>query len=160
MNSKKINWGLSIIVIVTLGSFLWTTWNDIEEDNFMYGKDFNETRDSLGIPKIEENWITHKSNQYSRFWTHPGRVINTIEPHHSSKTSKFDGNNLASENDDFHWETNDSLAFRVVYEYYFADNKWDCRFIKYRKGKYPPTESWGLTLNQADSVINKWGLRR
>ena len=160
MNLKKLNWGLSIVVIVILASFFWTKWDEIEEDNFKYGKDFNKVRDSLGVPKIEANWITHESYPAFRFWAHPGRAINTIEPHHSSKTSKFDGDNLVSENDDFHYETNDSLAFRVVYEYYFTDNSWDCEFIKYRKRKFPPTESWKLTLNQADSIINKWGLSR
>ena len=62
MNEKKIHWGISFLLIVTLGSFLWVMWNDIAENNFQYGKNFNEIRDSLGVPKIEDNWITHESS--------------------------------------------------------------------------------------------------
>ena len=160
MNRKKINLGLSIIVVVTLASFLWTTWSEVEEDNFMYGQDFNKVRDSLGLSKIEENWITHENNEWRRQWGHPGRAVNTIHPMHLSKTSNFNGDTLISEEDRFHYETDDSLAFRVVYRYQFDNATWDCKFIKYRKEKYPPTISWTLTLEQADSVLNKWGLRR
>ena len=160
MNRDKINWGLSMIVIVTLWSFLWTTWNDIEKNNFKFGQDFNEIRKSLGIPTIEENWVTHENNEWRRHWGHPGRGVNTIHPMHLSKTSNFDGDTLISEEDRFHYETDDSLAFRVIYKYQFDNATWDYKFIKYRKEKYPPTVSWTLTLQQADSVLNKLGLSR
>ena len=160
MNRNKIYWGLSIIAIVTLASFLWTTWNEIEEDNFKYSKDFNKVRDSLGVSKIEANWITHENNKWRRYWGHPGRAVNTIHPMHLSKTSNFDGDTLISEEDRFHYETDDSIAFRVVYKYQFDNATWDCDFIRYRKEKYPPTSSWTLTLEQTDSVLTKWGLSR
>jgi hypothetical protein len=160
MNRKNIHWGLSILVVVTLASFLWNTWKEPEEDKFKYGKAFNEVRDSLGVPKIEVNWINHESDPAFRFWAHPGRVINTIKPHHSSKTAKFEEETLVSENDDFHYETNDSVAYRVTYDYFYLENRWECKLIKYKTGTYPPTESRELTLEQADSVISKWGLSR
>ena len=160
MKSKNINWGLSIVAIVTLASFLWSTWSEIEEDNFKYGKDFNEARDSLGVPKIEKNWITHESSPTYRFWAHPARALNTIDPIHFNKRSTFEDGKIVSEEDRFHYEANDSLAFRVIYKYYFNDRTWNCKFIKYRNGKLPPSESWELTLEQADSAINKWGLSR
>ncbi len=160
MNLNKINWGLSIVVIVMLSSFLWTTWSDIEEKTFRYGKDFNGVRNSLGISKIEDDWITHENNEWRRQWGHPGRSVNTIHPMHLGKTSNFDADTLISEEDRFHFETDDSLAFRVIYKYQFDNASWDCKFIRYRKGKYPPTTSWTLTLQQADSVLNKWGLSR
>lgn len=160
MNRRKINWGLSIVLLYTMASFFWSTWIEIEESNFKYGKDFNEVRESLRIPKIEENWISHGSYPTSRFWADPGRAIKTTAPHHSSKTSEFDGTVLVSENDDFHYQANDSIAFRVIFEYHFIDSSWHCELIKYKKGKYPPTESWDLTLSQADSIIDTWGLSR
>lgn len=160
LSNKKIHWGLSIVIIVTLVSFLWTTWADIEEDNFKYGKDFNKTRDSLGIPSIEENWVTNENNEWRRSWRDPGRGISTTDPIHLSKTSNFNGDTLTSEEDRFHYETEDTLAFRVIYKYQFHNATWDCKFIKYRKERYPPTDSWTMTLMQADSVLNKWGLRR
>jgi len=160
MNSNRISWGLSIVVILTLGSLLWATWNDIEENNFKYGKDFNKTRDSLAVPKIEENWITHESSPLFRFWAHPGRSLNTIDPVHFGKRSTFVDDKIVSEEDRFHYETDGSLAFRVIYKYNFESRTWNCKFIKYIKGKFPPTESWELTLEQADSTINQWGLSR
>tara|TARA_R110000796_G_scaffold96719_1_gene202781 strand:- start:167914 stop:168396 length:483 start_codon:yes stop_codon:yes gene_type:complete len=160
MNEKKIHWGISFLLIVTLGSFLWVMWNDIAENNFQYGKNFNEIRDSLGVPKIEDNWITHESSPTYRLWAHPGRVLNTIDPIHFGKRSTFKNDKIVTEEDDFHYETDDSLAYRVIYKYHFVDRIWNCKFIKYRKGKFPPTESWELTLEQADSTINKWGLSR
>jgi len=141
-------------------SFIWTKTKGIKEDNFIYGKDFNTVRDSLGIPKIELNWTTHESSETYKYWAHPGRSVNTIEPMHLNKESRFDGERLISEEDDFHYETNDSLAFRVVYKYQFDNATWDCKFIRYRKGKYPPATSQSLTIKQADSVLTTWGLKR
>jgi hypothetical protein len=160
MNRKKINWGLSIVVIATVVSFLWTKRDEVEEDNFKYGRSFNETRKLLGVPKIEENWVTQGNNEWWRRWRDPGRGINTTKPIHLSKTSNFDGDTLISEEDRFYYETDDSLAFRVIYKYRFDSATWECKLIKYRKEKYPPTVSWTLTLEQADSVLTKWGLRR
>ena len=78
MSLNKINLALSIIVIVTLASFLLTTWSDIEESSFRYGKDFNWVRDSLGISSIEKDWITTENSKWRRQWGHPGRSVNTI----------------------------------------------------------------------------------
>jgi hypothetical protein len=160
MNRKKINWGLSIVVIVTIVSFVWTGFEDVEEKYFQYGKEFNSTRDSLNIPLIEDNWVTSESNEWRRSWRDPGRGIGTIKPIHLKKTSNFHGDTLMSEEDSFHFETDDSIAFRVVYKYQFDNRTWDCKFIGYRKEKYPPTNSWPLTLAQADSVLAEWGLIR
>lgn len=160
MNRNKINWGFSIVVFVTMLSFVWTSFEDAEERYFRYGKGFNSTRDSLGIPLIEENWTTRENNEWRRSWSAPGRGIGTIQPIHLKKTSNFHEETLVSEEDRFHYETDDSLAFRVVYKYQFESGIWDCTFIRYRKGKYPPTNSWPLTLEQADSVLDKWGLSR
>jgi hypothetical protein len=160
MDRNKINWGLSIVVFITIVSFVWTSFNDVEERYFQYGKEFNSSRDSLGIPLIEEHWITRESNEWRRSWGSSHRGIGTIHPIHLRKTSTFHGETLVSEEDSFHYETDDSLAFRVVYEYKFDNGTWDCEFIRYRKGKYPPTSSWPLTLEQADSVLDKWELSR
>jgi len=159
MNRRKIHWGISVLLI-TVASFLWTTIEDVEEKHFKYGKEFNQTRDSLNIPKIEEGWVTRENNEWRRSWGRPGRGIDTIHPIHLRKTSNFKGDTLISEEDSFHYETDDSLAFRVVYKFQFDNATWDCHFIRYRKEKYPPTSSWTLTLEQADSVLNKWGLSR
>ena len=160
MSNKNINWGLSIILIVTLTTFLWTKTKEIKKSNFIYGKEFNKVRDSLGVPKIEANWISHESSDTYMYWAHPGRSVNTTEPMHLNKASTFDGGRLITEEDSFHYETNDSLAFRVIYKYRFDNAFWDCKFVRYRKGKYDATSSWKLTVNQADSVLNNWGLSR
>lgn len=160
MNFKKINWGLSIIAIISVTTFIWSKTKEVKEDHFKYGKDFNPTRDSLGIPEIKPDWITYESDETFKHWGNPKRGVTTIEPMHLGKTSTFEGEKILTEEDDFHYETDDSLAFRVVYKYTFDNSAWDCKFIRYRKKKYPPTTSWKLTLEQADSVINEWGLSR
>ncbi|WP_268125533.1 hypothetical protein [Roseivirga pacifica] len=143
-----------------MASFIWTMSKDVSEFRFEYGKNFNDVRDSLGVPKVEDNWITHESSATYRLWAHPGRSLNTIDPIHFGKRSLLEDNKIVTEIDWFHYETDDSLAFRVVYNYHFEDRIWNCEFIKYRKEKFPPSESWQLTLAQADSTINKWGLSR
>lgn len=160
MNPKKIHWRLSIVVVVTIVSFVWTSFEEVEERYFQYGKDFNSTRDSLNIPLIEDNWVTREANEWRRSWRAPGRGIGTIQPIHLSKTSIFQGDTLVIEEDRFHYETDDSIAFRVVYKYQFDNGTWDCEFIRYRKEKYPPSNSWSLTLEQADSLLGEWGLSR
>jgi hypothetical protein len=160
MNLKKVNWGLSLIVIVTVTTFIWTRTKAIKDHYFRYGKEFNAVRDSLNVPKIELDWITHDSSPTYRFWSNPKNRVTTVEPMHLYKATMFDKDKILTEEDDFHYETDDSLAFRVVYRYNFGDSTWDCRIIKYRKEKYSETESWKLTLGQADSVLNKWGLSR
>lgn len=160
MNSKKVNWGLSIIVIIAITTFIWTKTKDIEEDYFQYGKEFNKSRDSLRIPKIKSGWITYEAESTFRHWGNPKRGVTTVNPMHLGKISTFEGDKIVTEEDDFHYETDDSLAFRVVYKYTFEHSTWDCKFIRYRKKKYPPTISWKLTLEQADSVLHVWGLSR
>jgi hypothetical protein len=113
----------------------------------------------LEIPKIEADWITHESSETLRFWSNSRRKVTSIEPMHFYKISKFDRDRILTEEDAFHYETDDSLAFRVSYQYDFGDSTWNCRIIKYRKEKNSDTE-WKLTLDQADSVLTKWGLRR
>src|SRR5687768_12841042 len=107
MNHNKLSWGLWIITIVTTASLVWKTWKEIEEDNFKYGRDFNQVRDSLGLSKIEDNWITLENNEWRRQWGNPARGIHTIHPIHLSKTSNFNGDTLVSEEDRFHYETED-----------------------------------------------------
>jgi hypothetical protein len=160
MNTKQISWVISIILLVAVTTFIWTKTKEIKDNNFKYGKEFNRTRDSLKIPKIEPEWITHESSPTNRYWASSDRRVTRVEPMHLSKESKFDEDKILAEEDRFHYETDDSLAYRIIYRYTFDNSTWDCEFILYRKGKYPPTESWELTLDQADSALNKWGLSR
>ena len=160
MKLKKISWGLSIALILTLTIFLWKWSKNINDNHFEYGKNFNSIRDALNVPVIEDHWITHESSENYRYWSHPGHIVNTTQPIHLDKESIFKGGKILKEIDDFHYETKDSLAFRVVYSYNYVCATWDCKFIRYRKEEFPQTISWKLTLNQADSILNKWGLTR
>lgn len=160
MSFNKINWGLSIILFTSVTSCVWTKTRELKDDSFKYGENFNKTRDSLNIPLIEKEWITHEWDSVHRFWAKQDKSVTTSDPIHLNKVSIFTKDKLISESDEFHYEFRDSLAYKLITKYTFDTGTWECEIIKYRRGKYPPSEFWTVSLDKADSVLNTWGLGR
>jgi hypothetical protein len=75
MHFKITSWAFIFLATIVMGYLIWSTIKRIKEDNLSYGKDFNNVRDSLGVPIIEDNWIISESNEYYRFWTNPDTTI-------------------------------------------------------------------------------------
>jgi hypothetical protein len=158
MGFKKISLLYLIIAIVIIGFVSWPTIKKLRESNLPYGKNFNNVRDSLGIPKIGDDWTISESNEYYRFWIAPDTTETQKGAFHQIKSSSFSNNEITGEEDDFFYDTGDSLAFRLILRYQFKDTTWDCELVRYRKYKQPRTKFWPVTLAQADSVLTKWGL--
>jgi hypothetical protein len=159
---NKLNIIIFGILLLTgcIGYLSWSIIKKIKESNLPYGKNFNNVRDSLGVPRIEDDWILSESNEYNCFWIAPDTTIKQKGPFHQIKSSSFFNNQITDEEDDFYYDTGDSLAFRLILRYQFKDASWDCEFVRYTKHKQPSTKFWPVTLAQADSVLTKWGLSR
>ena len=67
---------------------------------------------------------------------------------------------LISEEDSYNKFLNDSVDCRIIYEYYYITKQWRCKMSTHGYQSYPPSEAVELTIVQADSIINSWGLTR
>jgi len=158
MNFQKRRWFFLAIGIAVIGSLVLPI-KKMWQENFHFGRNFNSVRDTLGIPKIEDNWILKESNIGIKYWIDPDTTVKV--PSHHAKVTRFDINQIdeiGEEEDDFYYDPPDSLAFLLIVRYEFKTGKWNSEFASIRKGRRAKIRP--LTLAQADSVLNKWHLHR
>ena len=160
MLHKKTNWILSIIIVLSIAAAYLGLRNQFEKQSFRWDQNYNLTRKSFGIPVIPTNWVIHEVTLEYAMFSSANRYLNTWKPTHFSKELFFKDSILIRETDDFHYETKDSLASRLVYEFSYLDSTWNCEMITYFRNQYPSTKSTLLTLYQADSIMTKWGMSR
>lgn len=121
------------------------------------GVEMNQLRDSLSIPLIEDMWVLHELDTSYAMWAARNKSVTQTEPMHLDKVVNYDGDKVISEEDAFHYEGTDSIAYRIICSYDFDDQETSFRFIEYYKGQYPPTKGYSMTHDQADSVLLEWG---
>lgn len=114
----------------------------------------NLKREKMGIPKIEEGWITKNNN----IWSAPD-ASESEKPSHKEKEVRDD-----FEVDRYVKVENDSIEHMVELKYSFRfspDSAWSISFLKFinTKNDYK-IESKEITLQQADSVLRQWNLSR
>lgn len=152
-----------IIVLLTLaiiGFVAWFSIKKFKEDNLPFGKKFNPVRDSLGLPVIGDDWTLSQSDIYYQWWIAPDTSITQQRPFHQIKSVGFYNDTITDEEDDFYYNTGDSLAYRLILRYRYRDALWDCEIVRIRRLKRKRAEYWPITLKQADSVLATWGLSR
>ncbi|MFY0601586.1 MAG: hypothetical protein JXR03_18060 [Cyclobacteriaceae bacterium] len=116
-------------------------------------------RDSINIPGIEDVWIIHELDSVHVFWAGKNKSVTKTIPYHLNKIVRYRDGFPISERDVFHYESIDSIAYRLVCDYSYEENLvTSFRFIKYFKSRYPPTEGRYVDHFFADSIFNAWGL--
>jgi hypothetical protein len=130
------------------------------DDKLQFGIDFNKTRDSLGVPKIETDWVIQENSPTYYYWAKPDDRVTTFDAFHLKKESYLINNELSMEEDQYHYQISDTLGYRLVYNYNFDSSDWRCSLVKYQREKYLTADRIKLRLEQADSVLKNWGLRR
>ena len=159
MSWKKV-WFLSFLILTVLITVLIPFLESRREQFPEFGMKYNEVRDSLGIPLIEENWILFDYNDNMQFWKHPIGKVYTHEPFHFYKEQIFENGKLRKEIDGFHYETNGPTAYRIKYTYNFNEGTWNCYRIDYNKNSFPQTSSASISILEADSVLKTWKISR
>jgi hypothetical protein len=110
----------------------------------------------LNIPPIENGWaVIEKDSNHILYGNKPLKVT-TNYPLHLYKEVKVSSDQKISELDVFHNETKSSIAYRMICEYTYKNDSVFCKLIKYYKGEYPPTQSYGINKYQRDSIFTEW----
>lgn len=158
--NRKTNWAISIAFFIAIATLIIRSIDFYEETTFEFGKDFNNVRTELEIPIIEDDWIMHELSDNFSLWSDRNRVLSTNQPHHFTKRIFLAEGTLEREEDAFHYEYNDSIAYRLVIKNNLLDSTRIYHFIYYHLGQYPPTSSLDMTIEQADSVLTTWQLEK
>jgi hypothetical protein len=150
-------------------------YNKYISSDEQFGQKLNDERKKLGIPLIDANWYTKQvSNKrignwtYSESWTKQiwSDYADKEEPFHKEKELSKSIDGEINETDWFENKLNDSISLTL--ELYFSryskkrnENPWKGTLIKITESENDyEQESKNLTIEQADSVLNNWGLKR
>lgn len=151
--------------------------------NEEFGTSFNEVRGRHGIPKIPSNWYTKTTSivqvgvgfyKYtenspwgSQIWTDwSNNEARSNEPYHKEKEiyKVFSAIRSTAEIDRYVYQVNDTTEIILELKFSFAtslDSAWSAELIKTIDSKEDyKIFSTNLSLSQADSVLNEWGLSR
>lgn len=120
------------------------------------GIDINSKRTELRLPKIDDGWILHWKTDSSQYWSNPSNSVNSELPIHLSKSVRFKDGKLISEQDIFHFEGRDSVAFKLRAIYFYDTNTCDFELTKYFRTGISLPISIKITRHAADSILSKW----
>jgi hypothetical protein len=115
------------------------------------------------VPIIEQGWILQEKDSSHEYWSKSDRSVYSLDPIHLYKVVLLEAGKSVGERDAFHFEGNDSIAYRlimtseVVNDSLVMDSR--ARFITYFKDKIPPTRSDTVSIEFADSVLSRWKLQ-
>ncbi|NOS92636.1 MAG: hypothetical protein HOP30_11980 [Cyclobacteriaceae bacterium] len=123
-----------------------------------YNFNFNQVRDSLGVPLIENGWAILRADSSGGIWGFSNRIRDD-KPYHSKKEVKLRNLVLLKEIDSYECIP-DSLNHKVIYEFDFSNRTWNCIYVKEKSNAILPAKGKKILLKQADSIINRWGLNR
>lgn len=172
-----------IMCIVVVGLATWYKYfypntdfyNKYISSDEKFGQILNNERKELGIPIIQENWYTKQvsnkrkgNREYSESWTRQiwSDYIDQDIPFHKEKELDKSIDGEINETDRFQNKLNDSVTLTL--EIHFSrygkkrnENPWRGTLIKVMNYKTDyQQENRDLTIEQADSVLNMWGLTR
>jgi len=156
---QRFSVAFTIIILGTVIGF-FINRPRFKKDTNDFGRSFNNERQKIGVPKIEENWFAHNSDSTGTTRMNKSHLLETKAPHHFAKSVELSKGQLISEEDSYNKFLNDSVDCRIFYEYSYGTKQWHCKMSTHHYGSYPPSEVVELTLIQADSIINSWGLTR
>lgn len=169
--------------VVVVGLATWYKYFYPETDQYnkdisldeKFGFTLNAERKTLGIPIIESNWYTKQVSvkrrgnwTYSETWTRQiwSDYTEKETPFHKEKELHKSIDGVINETDRFQNKLNDSVTLTL--EIYFSryskkrnENPWTGTLIKVTDSETDyRQENRDLTIEQADSVLTKWGLKR
>ncbi len=125
-----------------------------------YGLDYNENRIELGLPIIEPEWVIHDCDTNFVYWSNRQNRVLSEKPSHLWKRVYFSNNILEKEEDVFHFETTTEKAYRLISSWYPSKiDSTNFRLITFFKDEFPPSVGKEITLLEADSLLNGWGLK-
>lgn len=125
-----------------------------------FGKSHNTEREKLGIPIIEDSWVSHYADSTGVTWMNRQHRLLTKEAHHFAKHITLKNGQLVDEEDSFSKFLNDSVDQRLIYLYDFKIRKWTCELSTHYYKAYPPGKADTISLDSADSILHQWGLTR
>jgi hypothetical protein len=125
-----------------------------------YGKGFNTERIQEGLPIIEQSWVVRVSDSSHVQWSHEAFFNTPNVPEHIWKTLYFKDSVLISEEDAFNYDQGDSVGDRLIAMInVLSPDSPQFKFSRHHYGSYPPSESFDVEYEFADSVLNAWGFK-
>lgn len=144
-----------------------------------YGIEYNDVRDSLGIPRLPKDWImVYEDSMFCDY-----RPIDEIPPCHVDKLVTLVDDNIILEKDTYTAGvyyingSGDKLRKELSVIYFYVDpmslvrdgivyKEAEGRYRKYKKGfnyeyVYGGSDAFDppvITKEQADSIMNSWGI--
>lgn len=152
--------GIYFILIMSFLVFSKTKqFKQLETEEFELGKKINSERIEKGVPIIESDWYTNDRGYKSKYlWSN----FETMDiPYHKEKeVYQYDHKEI----DRYEYNVNDTLTAMVEthFSFFLPDslNPWTCSYIKITDGLEYDIQSKSISLNQVDSILNKWNLSR
>ena len=119
---------------------VWYDWFPVGNE---YGQAFNETRNSIGVLELPDDWTTSDNAYEFKTWRPEGASnIRTM------KTVRIENDTIVAEID---YLKNDIYTMQIKYSY-LIDTPWEIK-IQYEDNDL------SLSKSQADSVLAVWGVR-
>jgi hypothetical protein len=150
----------AVLVLMFILSSSMLRGQNTDVDRF--GKSYNEVRIQLGIPIIEESWLRDSSSTSTRVkWMNKLHGVLPKDALHLAKFVRFEDGRLTGDEDIYSKFISDSINYRVFFLYKFESKEWLSKLQTYHYNTSPPgLEQVRITVEQADSIINSWGLSR
>lgn len=119
-----------------------------------YGMAFNEERKQLGIATLPANWETKDKYSETKMWHPP--VNPASGAFRSSKTVIVNDDGEITYDGDIYLRLNNGQQENLVVGYKFGDKGgWECKYYS----SSLQSRALELTKEQADSVIQNWGIK-
>ena len=138
-----------------------------------YGMEFNEEREKIGLPALNEEWICVKKNsimydeagnkRFTSTWINPTREKN--KPYHWLKSVSYNIYGILTETNSYKglniYATIDGTSREALWvNYYFVDNQW--RYVlagqEITEDGYSLDSRFVMTKEETDSILKFWNI--